>query len=124
MRVLIVEDDETFCRFLAKVLEGKGIEVTWTTDSVKGYEISSRDPYDLYIVDVRMPVLLGTELVEALKQRNQGARVILISAFADEEIRQASSNLGVSLLSKPFSADQLLGAIEKIMPLDQVDNFH
>jgi CheY-like chemotaxis protein len=60
-----------------------------------------------------MPGLLGTEIAEALKQNNRGAKVILISAFADETLRQAAANLRAPLLSKPFSADDLFQVIDK-----------
>jgi DNA-binding response OmpR family regulator len=113
VRVLIVEDDQTFCQFLAETLESKGMQVVWTTDALDGSNKSSASYlYDLFILDVRMPGLLGTEIAEALKQSNPGAKVILISAFADEALRQAASNLGAPLLSKPFSAADLLQAID------------
>lgn len=113
MRVLIVEDDETFCQFLTEVLESKGIEVVCSTDGLDGYEKLWSCPYDLFILDVRMPGLLGTEIAEALKEKNPAAKVILISAFADERLREAAANLGASLLSKPFSADDLFQVIDK-----------
>ena len=40
VRVLVVDDDETFCQLLAEVLESKGINVAWTTDGLEGYEKS------------------------------------------------------------------------------------
>ncbi|MGH7848167.1 MAG: response regulator [Candidatus Binatia bacterium] len=113
MRVLIVEDDETFCQFLTEILESKRIEVVWATNGLDGFRKAQSYLYDLFILDVRMPGLLGTEIAEALKQNNPGAKVILISAFADETLRQAASNLGAPLLSKPFSADDLLQVIHK-----------
>ena len=113
MRVLIVEDDEIFGQFLAEILESKAIEVVLATDALAGYAKACSSPYDLYIFDVRMPGLLGSEIAEALKQNNPGAKVILISAFADEALRQAAVNMGASLLSKPFSADDLFRVIDK-----------
>jgi DNA-binding response OmpR family regulator len=113
VRVLIVEDDEIFCQFLTEILESKAIEVVRATDGLSGYEKAWSFPYDLYILDVRMPGLLGSEIAEALKQNNPGAKVILISAFADEALRQAAANIGASLLSKPFSADDLFRVIDK-----------
>lgn len=113
MRTLIVEDDEIFCQFLTEILESKAIEVVRATDGLAGYEKASSFPYDLYILDVRMPGLLGTEIAAALKQNKPGAKVILISAFADETLRLAASNLRVPLLSKPFSADDLFQVIDK-----------
>lgn len=113
MRVLIVEDDEIFGQFLAEILESKAIEVVRVTDALAGYAKAWSSPYDLYIFDVRMPGLLGSEIAEALKQNNPRAKVILISAFADEALRQAAANMGASLLSKPFSADDLFQVIDK-----------
>jgi DNA-binding response OmpR family regulator len=115
MRALIVDDDETFCQLLTEVLERKGIEAVWTTDSLSGYEMSLGYPYDFFILDVRMPLLLGTELTEELKKENPGAKIILISAFADESLLETSKNLGAPLLSKPFSPDRLLRVISQIL---------
>ena len=112
VRVLVVDDDETFCQLLAEVLEGRGITVEWTTDGLKGYETSLYESYDLFILDQRMPLILGTELVEELKKDNPKAKIILTSAFADEALQNISQSLGVPLLSKPFSANRLLEAVE------------
>ena len=115
MRALIVDDDETFCQFLAEVLEGRGIEVSWTTDGLKGYENSLYESYDLFILDQRMPLVLGTELVEDLKHDNPKAKIILISAFADQTLQDETEHFGVPLLSKPFGAQRLLQAVENIL---------
>ena len=115
MRVLIVDDDETFCQLLAEVLEGKGIKVVWTTDGLEGYEMSLYEPYDLFILDQRMPLIFGTELVQELKKDNPEAKIILISAFADEALLNKSQSLGVPVLSKPFSAKRLLQLVESAL---------
>ena len=115
MRVLIVDDDATFCQFLAEVLDDKGIEVVWTTDGLAGYEKSLYESYDLFILDERMPLVLGTELVEDLKRDRPQAKIILISAFADEALQKRSHKLGVSLLSKPFTANRLLEVVQSTL---------
>ena len=115
MRVLIVDDDETFCQLLAEVLEGKRINVVWTTDGLEGYEMSLYEPYDLFILDQRMPLIFGTELVQELKKDNPEAKIILISAFADEALLNKSQSLGVPVLSKPFSAKRLLQLVESAL---------
>ena len=113
MRVLLVEDDEIFSQFLTEILESKAIEVVRATDGLAGYEKAWSFPYDLFILDVRMPGLLGSEIAEALKQKNPAARIILISAFADETLREAAAKLRAPLLSKPFSAADLFQVIDK-----------
>jgi two-component system response regulator HydG len=106
-RVLVVDDDETSCRLLVKVIKSEGMEADWTTDSLAGYDQSLHHHYDLFILDVRMPLLSGTEFAEGLKKEHPEAKVILISAFADEALEQTAKSLGVSLLSKPFTPDRL-----------------
>ena len=74
MRVLIIDDDRTFCELLAETLEEKGIEVEWTTDGFGGYEMSLDQPYDLFILDQRMPLVLGSELAEYLEGGQSGSK--------------------------------------------------
>jgi CheY-like chemotaxis protein len=113
--VLVVDDNEIFCRLLVEILESEGMEAAWTTDVAAAYEMSTDHPYDLFILDVRMPLLLGTELAEALKTNNPSAKIILISAFADEPLLKTSQSIGVPLLSKPFTAKRLLEVVQSTL---------
>ena len=115
MRILVVDDNEIFCRLLAEILEGEGMEAAWTTDVATAYEMSTDHPYDLFILDVRMPLVLGTELAEALKANDPRAKIILISAFADEPLQKVSQSIGVPLLSKPFTAKRLLEVVQSTL---------
>ena len=115
MRALIVDDDATSCQLLTKILQREGLETEWTTDSLVGYDRALHNPYDLYVFDVRMPGLLGTELVEGLKDEYPHAKILLISSFADRALQQTARDLGVALLSKPFTPAQLLTAIAAVL---------
>jgi DNA-binding response OmpR family regulator len=115
MRALIVDDDKTTCQLLAKILKSTGLDAEWTTDSLTGYNLSLKQHYDLFILDVRMPLLLGTEFAEGLKKENPQAKILLISAFADEALQETAANIGVSLLSKPFTPDRLLKVTAEIL---------
>jgi DNA-binding response OmpR family regulator len=115
VRVLIIDDDTTFCELLAETLEGKGIEVEWTTDGFGGYEMSLDQPYDLFILDQRMPLVLGSELAEYLREDNPEAKIILTSAFTDETLGDIAKRIDSPLLSKPFAANRLLGLIKHLL---------
>ncbi|HEY3302200.1 MAG TPA: response regulator [Candidatus Binatia bacterium] len=94
MRVLVVDDNEIFCRLLAEILRDEGMDATWTTDVVAAYDEMSTDPgYDLFILDVRMPLILGTELAEAFRTTHPRAKIILVSAFADESLLKISQSM-------------------------------
>jgi DNA-binding response OmpR family regulator len=115
VRVLIIDDDRTFCELLAETLEEKGIEVEWTTDGFGGYEMSLDQPYDLFILDQRMPLVLGSELAEYLREDNPEAKIILTSAFADETLDDIAKRIDSPLLSKPFRANRLLELIKRLL---------
>jgi DNA-binding response OmpR family regulator len=115
MRALVVDDDATSCQLLTKILQREGLETEWTTDSLAGYDMALRNHYDLYILDVRMPGLLGTELVEGLKEEYPHAKILLISSFADAALQQTARDLDVALLSKPFTPAQLLTEIAEVL---------
>lgn len=113
MRILVVEDDETFCAFLAEILQGYGNHVDCSTDALDGYHKARSRRYDLIILDVRMPGFSGTEIATGLKQTNPNTKIILISAFADAPLCKTAFNLQTPLLSKPFSPADLFQAIDK-----------
>jgi two-component system response regulator HydG len=115
VRVLIIDDDATFCELLAETLEEKGMDVEWTTDGFGGYEMSLDQPYDLFILDQRMPLVLGSELAEYLREDNPEAKIILTSAFADETLSDIAKKIDSPLLSKPFAADRLLELIKRVL---------
>lgn len=115
VRVLIIDDDRTFCELLAETLGAKGIEAEWTTDGFGGYEMSLDQPYDLFILDQRMPLMLGNELAEYLREDNPDAKIILTSAFADEALGDIAKNIDSPLLSKPFDANRLLELIKRLL---------
>jgi len=114
MRVLIIDDDPTFCRYLAEVLTGLGHDAEWVSDGLVGFERCLRRSYDVVICDVRMPLILGTELVSELQRDRPAQRVILISAFADEQLMAQATQSGARLLSKPFDASVLAGTLAEM----------
>lgn len=115
MRILITDDDRVSCQLLTEVLEAKGHDVEWTTDALEGYRKSTNEHFDLFIFDVRMPLILGTEIAEALREQQPATKIILISAFADELLRNFAAIRGLPLLSKPFSTDDFLQVVSRTM---------
>jgi DNA-binding NtrC family response regulator len=112
MRVLVVDDDEIYCRFLAEVLDEVGMGALCVTDGFAAYDLMKRDPYDICIIDVRMPLILGTELADAIKEDHPHMKIILASAFPDRALQEYAAREGVFLLSKPFTTMQLIDKIQ------------
>jgi DNA-binding response OmpR family regulator len=115
MHALIVDDDQTSCQLLMKVLTASGISADWITDSMASYSLLLQHSYDLVILDVRMPGILGTEVAEGIKQEKPNLKILLISAFADGVLQKTADRLGAALLSKPFTPARLLEAIATLL---------
>jgi CheY-like chemotaxis protein len=122
MRILVVDDDEIFCRFLVEVLEGMGVEATCMTNGLAAFELLTRDPYDLTIIDVRMPLVLGTDLADAIRENDPQAKIILASAFADAALHEYAGRKGIMLLSKPFTTQQLMATMKLVLGQSISDN--
>lgn len=117
MRILVIDDDATFSRYLAEVLTHFGHEADSVTDGLVGFERCLRGAYDLVICDVRMPLILGTELVAELRRDLPAMPIVLISAFADDQLAAQAHERGAWLLSKPFDAAVLGEVLERATTL-------
>lgn len=113
MRILVIDDDATFGRCLAEVLTHLGHVAELVTDGLAGFERCLHNAFDLVICDVRMPLILGTELVAELRRDLPELPVILISAFADDQLATQAHERGAWLLSKPFDAAVLGEVVER-----------
>ena len=114
MRILVVDDDEIFCRLLVEFLEQVGIEATSRTDGLEAFELLNREAYDLCIIDVRMPLILGSELAEAIQEAHPQIKIILASAFPDRALQEYASRKGILLLAKPFTRLQLFDTVKSV----------
>jgi CheY-like chemotaxis protein len=76
---------------------------------------ATSDPYDVIIVDQKMPDLTGIELVEAIRQRGISGKIIVVSAYLSEDVREAYERLDVHVMfPKPFNVDQLRSAVDRL----------
>jgi DNA-binding response OmpR family regulator len=117
-KILVIDDDETCCRVLAEVLGREGYEVDWVTDGFEGFARCLGNRFDLVITDERMPLVHGSEIAEELRGDQPAVPILLISAFADARLAADASQLGVTLLAKPFATDQLLVAVRAALERD------
>jgi two-component system cell cycle sensor histidine kinase/response regulator CckA len=108
--VLVVEDEETVRRLVAKFLERRGYAVLTASDSLEALAIGRdhRGPIDLLVTDVVMPSMNGPELAEQFLTLRPGAGVLYVSGYSDEAIGDPTVRVAGSVfLQKPFSESSL-----------------
>jgi DNA-binding NtrC family response regulator len=116
-RILVVDDNEQFCQNVTDILEVRGYEVVTAYDGFKALELVKRNGFGLVLMDVKMPVMDGVETFKKVKETAPGTPVIMVTAFAVEDlIREALREGAFGSLKKPLDFDQLFELIERATP--------
>ena len=111
-RILIVDDEPNLRETLADILRDEGYQVGTAADGQTAIEMCAADPYDVLLLDFRLPDLDGIETYREIRRLRQGIRAILISAYSGTEQKQQALDEGaVAFLSKPIDVDQLIRLI-------------
>lgn len=116
--ILLVEDEDPVRLFAARALRGKGYDVLEARSGEAALELLENEtqPIDLLITDVVMPGIDGPTLVAKVREQMPGIRVICISGYSEDALRQRiSEDTDIQFLSKPFSLDQLAGKVKEVM---------
>ncbi len=117
-RVLIV-DDSLYMRTLIKdALSGAGYEVVGqAANGESAIDMAIELQPDLITLDNILPDMIGMDILRVLKQEEElPARVIMISAVGQQSVVTEGMNLGAAdYIVKPFTNDQLLAAVGKVM---------
>ena len=113
-RILIVDDNEEFCRSVADIIEIEGYEGTSATDGFKALELVKQNSFALVLMDIKMPVMDGVETFKKIKELVPGTPVIMVTAFAVEDlIREALREGSFGFVKKPVDFDELLDLIAR-----------
>lgn len=84
-RILVVDDNEMLCRFACDILRTEGYHAVPARSAAEALDAFAREDFDLVVTDFRMPGISGLDLARAIRGRNPGFPVIVISAFEPVE---------------------------------------
>lgn len=108
-RVLVVDDEPIVLNIVSRMLSDAGYEVFSAASPVQALEIVKHPPpIDLLVSDIRMPELLGTQLVQEVARISpQTARLLMTGGVVEPDELPA----GVQIIQKPLSATELIAAV-------------
>jgi DNA-binding NtrC family response regulator len=113
-RLLLVDDKEMMRDSVAATLARHGYEVTAAPDGATAIQKLSASNYDLVLTDLQMPNMCGLELLRELRQIDDQLPVILMTAYGTVETAVRAMKEGAfDYLTKPFSGDELVVAVER-----------
>lgn len=115
--VSVVDDDISVRKSLDRLIRSAGLEVRLYASAEEFLNSENANSADCLILDVRLPRMTGIELLHYLIARNRSVPAIFITAHgSDESARSgAVSDWTVAYLTKPFSGDELLDAVNKAL---------
>ena len=110
-RVLVVEDSEAVRHFAVRILERAGYEVAAAGEGARAVELGRAEHFDLVLTDLVLPSMQGDQVAAELRQANPQLRIVYMSGYGERLISEPSQR--VVYLPKPFSAEDLLAAVER-----------
>ncbi len=114
-RLLLVEDDPDLRAMLTDLLSGDGYAVEAASDGQRGLHLGLTREFDVVLLDRRLPVVEGLDLLAGLRTRGVTTPVLVLSAMAHPADRVAGLDAGAEdYLGKPFDVDELLARLRAL----------
>jgi CheY-like chemotaxis protein len=116
--ILAIEDDDDLRDLLSYVLEEQGYSVATAENGLEALLRVREHMPDLILLDIRMPVMSGTEFAnQYLARYGHSPRAPIVVMTAAEHASRRCQEVGANdFLPKPFSTDELVGVVKRHTP--------
>ncbi len=114
--ILVVDDEPDTCANLSDILTDLGFHVDVAADGPSALKLVRQRPYDVALLDLKMPGMDGLELYRRIKEIRAGTVAIIVTAYATDATARAALDAGAwRIVSKPVDPRQLLRLVEEAM---------
>ena len=118
LRILLVDDDESFRKMVHLTLERAGHDIVDARDGNEAMKLFRATPFDLVVTDLVMPDKEGLETILELRAERPGIRIIAMSGGGRNSpgnyLKVAGQMGAAEVLAKPFSNQELFDAVESV----------
>ncbi len=112
-KILLVDDEERFRNTMRKMLTAEGLDAAAVGSGAEALQELGRNPYDVVVLDIRMPGMNGLEALVEIKKINPLVEVIILSGHASLDTAMEITKLGgFDYLLKPCSIDEMMLKID------------
>ena len=113
-RLLLVDDDVTFCSVLKAALEKRNYDVLVATNVRDGITLAEQGLPEYAVIDLRIGYESGLELVKKLISLDDNTQIVMLTGFASIATAVEAIKLGaIHYLTKPANADEIVSALHK-----------
>lgn len=121
--ILITDDDKVIVEGFKALLELKGYKVSTAENGREALEEARKNFYNLALIDIKLPDMEGTGLLQELRQLNPQIKLIIITGYSTRENAIESLNLGADgYLEKPLTPNKLLAVVADKLAEQETEN--
>jgi two-component system phosphate regulon sensor histidine kinase PhoR len=114
MRILVVDDERPIREGCRRVLSSKDYEVATAENGQVALETLEKDDIDVILLDLKMPVLSGEEVLQILQERHPDIPVVIITGHGTVDTAVECMKKGAyDFITKPFQIDQFLVTVNR-----------
>lgn len=118
-RLLVVEDEPTVQKALAKYFAAAGFQVFCARELEEAEALLVTDPYDVVIADLRLTwsyAAEGLEILRFVRRHSRRTRVVILSAYGSPELQQSAHALGAeAFFQKPTALPEIAETVHRLM---------
>ncbi len=115
-RILLIEDDRDIAGIVSSALSDEGYRVQHAVDGRSGLDRALRDPPDLVILDLGLPLLDGMDVCRRIRQRDPATPIMMLTARAAEADRVRGLETGADeYVVKPFGVRELAARVRALL---------
>ncbi len=116
MKILVIEDDPTVGEFVRRGLEEQRWQADLVNNGLEGERMALSQPYDLVILDMRLPGRNGLDVLRTLRSRGFERPVLVLTAQDAVDAKVETLRAGADdYVTKPFAFEELLARVEALL---------
>jgi two-component system chemotaxis response regulator CheY len=113
LRILVVDDEENICHYLAELFQLEGWEADIAYDGYQGVKMVTDNDYDIIVMDILMPRMTGIDATREIIKRKPESKIIVITGAPYRSQAQEAIDCGAKLfIKKPFSSNVIVEAVK------------
>lgn len=121
--ILIVDDEIEYQNVVSMILEDAGYQTAACSNGREALDFLAENQVDLVITDIRMPVMMGTELIKAMGEKGYDADILVVTAYGSIEGAIDSIRLGAAdYFVKSSDLDELILKVNRIAEMKRLKN--
>jgi len=115
-KILLLEDDKILAETLKELLESEEYDVSLAINSQSALDLSYKQNFDIFLLDVNLPDFSGFELLKMLRDNSDNTPAIFLTSLDDISSLSKGFEVGADdYIKKPFDFDELLIRIQALL---------